>query len=344
MMMTDPPSPSSTRLVLRDVLAVVASVHGLRGDAWKSAAYTKGAEAVASVIRMPDLDKPEDAAGVGASIGKTIRKVRASIEKNTAQRKDAVDLAVSVGSVGPEEAAHLRAYRAFLGILGVGDKKANELARAGYRSVDDVRRDRQSLDLDRPVHAIGLRYYQDLRSRIPYARAKDVASRVKTAIQECRIVGMDTTATASLGSLRRRRPDVGDIDLLVLASDDEGFRALARRMPRALKGDFLVALSGGDRRYSFVMLDRGRAYQVDVFRAKDRTEWASYLLYGTGSAGFNERVRAEARKRGFLLNEYGLYTKHDPADKTKKKKIPLAHEADIFAHLGMPYVPPRERR
>lgn len=363
-------SSSDERCVLKDVLSVIADAHRFKGDTWRAAAYAKAATVVASDIKMPQLDHPEQAAGVGKSIGDVIRKARDMLRSapySGVVRGD--DLGMHIASalrVVTQQDIHIplvRAYRLFIGILGIGDKKAMELVREGYRSVDDVRLDRRALHLDSPLHDVGLKYYDDLRSRMSNGQARDVANRVMRIVDRCRIEGLANDMTAPLGSLRRAKPTVGDVDILLLASDDEGFQALARRIPRLLREDLIFVLRCGDRRYSFIMSHQGRARQVDLFRAKDRSEWAAFLLYGTGSAAFNERMRAKARSRGMLLNEYGLHASR-PNDayilsskggkgvrdagessscNTGRVKLPLHTEADIFGALGMEYIPPHMR-
>jgi len=391
---------SRYRASTREVLKVLEALHHLRGETWKARAYGRGADIVVSEIRMPNLDRPKEAAGVGASIARVIVATLAFLEArpqntNIGSNGDTAgpDVAVSVGLISVKDADSVRAYRAFSEVLGVGDKKAQELVRAGYTSVAHVRKDRERLDFDRPsITEVGLRYYDELRTRIPYKLAADIARRVERAIGSSRVAEPvpdpdrdrdrdrerydDLKIAIPLGSLRRIKnrsgrnkskntnPDVfanakaeassvGDVDLLVLVPSEEEFRALARRLPRAFKDDFLTSLGGGSRRYSFVMrhatstttsTSSSTSYlvaRVDVFRAKDRTEWASFLLHGTGSAAFNERLRAHAKRRGFRLNEYGLFPLKK--DSSSSPRIILEDERDVFARLGISYVTPGDR-
>ena len=352
------------RAVTREVLKVLEALHHLRGETWKARAYGRGADIVSSEVRMPSLDRPKEAAGVGASIARAIVATSKVLETRRTKIGDGTtigtDVAVSAGLISPRDADSVRAYRAFSEVLGVGDKKAQELVRAGYTSVAQVRRDRERLDFDRPaVTEVGLRYYDQLRSRLHYGLAADIARRVERAIDSSRVAepvpdpdvddrdsyknknknNKDRRLAVPLGSLRRiksgggnaniKTSSVGDVDLLVLVPSEDDFRALARRLPRALKTDFLASLGGGSRRYSFVMRHTSASTiaatpaitstsastsaststitRVDVFRANDRAEWASFLLHGTGSATFNEKMRAHAKRRGYRLNEYGLF-------------------------------------
>jgi DNA polymerase (family X) len=57
------------------------------------------------------------------------------------------------------------------------------------------------------------------------------------------------------------------------------------------------------------------------------------MHYFTGSKSHNIRMRERAIKRGFKLNEYGLFDSSD-------KQIAGAEEEEIFAKLGLPFIPP----
>ena len=59
------------------------------------------------------------------------------------------------------------------------------------------------------------------------------------------------------------------------------------------------------------------------------------LLYFTGSKEHNVRLRGIAKKKGWKLNEYGLFE--------GEKLIPCRDEAEIFRALGLSYIPPELR-
>lgn len=65
------------------------------------------------------------------------------------------------------------------------------------------------------------------------------------------------------------------------------------------------------------------------------TDLPPYLLYATGSKNFNLIMRSVAKKKGYLLNQNGLF-KDDV-------KIPLNSEEEIFDKIGMQYVAPNMR-
>jgi len=59
---------------------------------------------------------------------------------------------------------------------------------------------------------------------------------------------------------------------------------------------------------------KAKYYKIDMFRTSVADKWAM-LLYSTGPKSHNIKMRAIAKKKGFLLNQQGLYTRD------KKKKL-----------------------
>jgi DNA polymerase/3'-5' exonuclease PolX len=76
-------------------------------------------------------------------------------------------------------------------------------------------------------------------------------------------------------------------------------------------------------------------------RCIDLESLAPALLYFTGSGEFNKNMRTFALKKGYTLNEYGIYKLNQ--DKTKGAKINVKTEEDVFKLLGMPYIEPNAR-
>ncbi len=137
----------------------------------------------------------------------------------------------------------------------------------------------------------------------------------------------------SAGSLRRSREIVGDIDLLA-----------SSRHPREVIDDFtalpglLSVIARGDTKAS-VLLEGG--VQCDL-RVVSDAEFASALMYFTGSKEHNIVMRQRAIERGLRLNEYGLFrSKEETRDPSLR--VPCATEEEIFQALGLHYVPPEMR-
>ncbi|RPH37832.1 DNA polymerase/3'-5' exonuclease PolX, partial [bacterium] len=139
------------------------------------------------------------------------------------------------------------------------------------------------------------------------------------------------------GSLRRQRETIGDIDLVLSASDDE--------RPRLM--DVFLALpqiesiiARGETKTS-AMLKAGM--QCDL-RIVSGEEYPFALNYFTGSKEHNVELRSRARKRGLSLNEYGFSKVESEETRGKAKRaVRCSNEADVYAALGLAFIPPELR-
>lgn len=153
------------------------------------------------------------------------------------------------------------------------------------------------------------------------------------------------------GSLRRRKAEVGDVEILYVSR-------MAER-PLDMFSTQLVSLADEE---ITKMLDDGSLTKrpsktgstawgdknklavhrsgmpVDLFSTVDES-WCNYLVCRTGPANSNTRIATEAQRRGYRWNPYGIgYTKL--ADGTVTA---MDSEAAVFAFVGLPYAEPWER-
>jgi DNA polymerase (family 10) len=138
--------------------------------------------------------------------------------------------------------------------------------------------------------------------------------------------GAGITNLEVAGSYRRRRETIGDLDVLVTTTDP---RAVIERFvgyPEVAK-----ITSRGDTRVT-VQLRGG--LQVDL-RVVEPAAYGAALLYFTGSKAHNVELRQIAQDRRFKLNEYGLYR--------GTRRIAGKTEADVYAKLGLDWIPPELR-
>lgn len=101
-----------------------------------------------------------------------------------------------------------------------------------------------------------------------------------------------------VGSFRRRRPTVGDVDVLATAPDPE-----AAMETFCTHGDVSQVLSRGETGASVLV---GDDLQIDLRIVADE-EYGAALVYFTGSKAHNIALRNRAIDRDWKLNEYGLF-------------------------------------
>jgi len=172
--------------------------------------------------------------------------------------------------------------------------------------------------------------------RIPLGIATPIAEGIVARMMK--VPGVVKVAFA--GSLRRGRDTIGDLDILVAATDPAPVREAFTTQPEVTK-----VLAAGESKSSVRLEIRGHAMQADL-RIVPEESWGAALLYFTGSKEHNVRLRERAQKQKLTLNEYGLYPEDEEKTPPQHRGIaPLAgrSEEEIFAKLGVPYVPPELR-
>ncbi len=131
------------------------------------------------------------------------------------------------------------------------------------------------------------------------------------------------------GSIRRRKPTVHDIDIVLIPADpwnlEQEIRELARPFTPTLSGDKLKRFNYNDT-------------QIDLYFADEKT-WATLLLIRTGSKENNIRLCTLAKKEGWHLSASG-----DGLFNEKGERIAGDSERSIYEALDLPYQEPWERR
>jgi len=126
-----------------------------------------------------------------------------------------------------------------------------------------------------------------------------------------------------VGSIRREKEEIGDIDIVIIP--DEG---LGKKVEEIMDVDF-----GGDKK----IFGTYKGRDINLFITENKS-WGAALLHSTGPAQFNIRKRFLIKRKGLLLNEYGLFTR------TKREYLVGETEEEIFEYLGWNYKTPQERK
>ncbi len=172
----------------------------------------------------------------------------------------------------------------------------------------------------------GIKFLDRSAGRTPLGRARPIAEDLCRAVGE--LPGVKQVEMA--GSLRRGCETIGDIDLLCEAKDGESVIQAFTQLPQTT-----AVRAAGDTKGSILVPNpAGGEIQVDL-RVVPRESFGAALVYFTGSKEHNIRLREIAIKKGWRLNEYGLFD--------GEKQIAPASEAGIYRKLGLTYVPPELR-
>ena len=222
----------------------------------------------------------------------------------------------------------------FLKIHGVGKQHAKKLLNAGLNSVEELKQCNNVHDYLNDTQIKGLKWFDDIQQRIPYKEIQKHELYLKSVLKK-----IDKSSELTIaGSYRRKRPDSGDIDLLLKANNKTTYN---RFIDTLKENDYLVEdLARGSKKY----MGMGKSIGTDLCRRIDimytkPEEYPFAVLYFTGSGDFNVRMRDDALKMGYTMNEYSM--KHtDTKEKVDKK---FTTEKEIFDFLGYQYLNPENR-
>ena len=130
------------------------------------------------------------------------------------------------------------------------------------------------------------------------------------------------------GSIRRKKENPVDVDIVVIPKDDWQKEAIREKLTEnATK----VYGSGREK-----VSARVHGIKTEVVFAKPEN-WGAQLLYATGSGGHNIGLRQIAKKQGMLLNQNGLYK--------GSRLVAGRSEREIYRALGRPrFKQPEERQ
>lgn len=164
-------------------------------------------------------------------------------------------------------------------------------------------------------------------SRMSYPFANSLAEQIITYLKS----SPEVIEVYPLGSLRRKKDTIGDIDLAVTTYNDQAviehfisYPYLERLLQKGKnEANFLTA--GGKR--------------VDL-RTQPVDSFGSLLQHFTGSKNHNVHLREHALKMNLSLSEYGI--KNLKSDK-KNTLSKYATEQELYKALGMQWIPPEMR-
>jgi DNA polymerase (family X) len=162
-----------------------------------------------------------------------------------------------------------------------------------------------------------------------YSDAREIAAEL---VQKAADSGLFASVEIA-GSLRRGKAIFKDIDILLVPEAGAGIPEIQERLVSfADTGkDGPRVIGAGDTKVSV----HCRGLQVD-FRIVPADSHPAALQHFTGSKEHNTLLRARAKAMGMKMSEWGVFGSDGAA-------LPLKDEADVYARIGLPWIPPEIR-
>ena len=325
------PLPSNAELAA--VFHEIGSLLEIKGElVFKTVAYHRAADAIAhsphDVARAYREGRPPVIPGVGSAISDKIAEI------------------VATGRLGFLDRLHGEVPATLVELLeipGAGPKTVRLLwERLGIETLEDLRTALRAGTLrgapgltDKGIAGLqaGVEALDRRSARMTLGTAERIADSVAALLED--VPGVRSIVPA--GSFRRRRETIGDLDLLVETDDPAAVVARFTTLPAV---DSIV--NAGTHKAAIRLVG---GPQVDLM-VMPPGEAGAHLVHFTGSKEHNVRLRAIARDRGWSLSEKGFVRLDDegePAAGPAAERRTFATEAEVYAFLGLAWVPPELR-
>lgn len=303
-----------------DEIADLLSIQG--ANAFRIRAYRRAAQNIRGlpheIAEAADLAAYEAVPGIGADLAAKIAELTrtdhlAALQKLRRQVPPGLRDLLSLPGLGP---VRVRALMTALKIKNPADlRRAVAAGRlAEVRGFGPAVRARLEQALERaPSEAL---------KRMPLAQAAEYAEPLRRFLAA--VPGVERAEI--VGSYRRGRDTVGDLDVLVCAPPTVDPAA-------ALRGySDLGALNASGWTKASGVLRNGLPFDLRVVASES---FGAALQYFTGSKEHGIRLRQRARTRGLKLSEYGLFR--------GRRSLAGPSERDVYATLGLEWIPPELR-
>ena len=312
-----------TNAQIAQTFRTIASLLEIKGEViYKILAYRKAADS------LDDLGRDVSAAwqdgtlteipGVGKAIAEKIDELLRTgrlefLEKLEQEVPPTLVDLLQVPDLGPKKAA------LFWKQLGITDLAGLEAAaRAGKLRDLPGMGEKSEARLLAGIEALKRR-----GDRVPIGKAWPFAQELLGALRA--VPGVQAVELA--GSLRRMRATVGDIDLLAAAEDSAAVMQAFTGRP-----DVIRVMGQGETKAS-VEFEHNLRAQLWVHPP---ARFGTALQYASGSKDHNVRLRELALKQGLSLSDQAFL-------RPDGSELLCATEAEVYATLGLPWIPPELR-
>ncbi len=279
-------------------------------------------EGIEEIYQRGGVKALKEVPGIGVDIALKLEELIttgkiAFLEKIKKEVPEGLFAVMEISGMGPKKTAFLWKEFKIKGIEDVekllAQKKLEGLPKWGEKSIENLKR--------------GIEVLKSHSGRFRRDIALSEAERILQVLRN--VKGCERAEYA--GSLRRGKETVGDIDILVCGKDSEA-------LIDAFLGVSGVAdqLARGDTRAA-IRLKSG--LQADL-RVVPSESFGAAWHYFTGSKEHNVRLRQMGIEHGLTINEYGV---HKGTAEKKGRLMASKTEEDVYAAVGLPWIPPTLR-
>jgi len=307
-----------------DILYQIADLMEIKGEIFfKTRAYRIAAQTIETldedIKTISNENRLQYIPGVGEALAKKITEI---VETGKLEYFEKLKKEIPAGLLS------------LLELQGLGPRKVSSLYKnLGITTIDELRdacdagklRDLDGFGETTEKNILrGIQLREKTSGRVLLNMAYADGNKYLDYLKKCERIGKIDIA----GSLRRKKETIGDLDILASSEFPDEVMDHFVKYPSVQQ----VLLKGSTK--TSVLLNDG--LQVDL-RVVKKESYGSALQYFTGSKEHNVKMRSIAIKKGFKLNEYGLF------DKNTNEYVVGNSEEKIYKTLGLSYIEPEIR-
>ena len=316
-----------TNKQVAEKLYQIANLLEIKGIRWEPMAYRRAARSIEDdsrslkkLYQLSGLSAIKEIDGVGKGISKNIEymlKHNGKSDKFNDLTKDiskgVLDI-IQIPGLGPKKVKRLYDELKIDSLaklkLAVNKKQIQELEGFGEQTEKEI------------IRNIGRK--KKMQNRILRKDALPIAKKIIARLKKIK----DVQKVNYMGSLRRNKPTIGDIDILVSSLDSKKIMKFFTEMPEVSR----ILVKGETK--SSILFDG--FLQIDI-RVVPAESYGAASQYFTGSIEHNVILRKIAIKKGYKLSEWGLF------DRKTNKQIKTKTESLVYKKLGLKLIPPERR-
>ncbi|MBN1281077.1 MAG: DNA polymerase/3'-5' exonuclease PolX [Candidatus Thermoplasmatota archaeon] len=310
--------------VVAEIFNTIADLLDVKGEVFfKTRAYRMAAQTIVTldedIEKIANQGRLQTIPGVGAALAEKIKEIVTTGKLKYLERlkkeipAGVLDL-LSIQGLGPRKVAALYKNRGITSIAALKQAASSGQLRdlEGFGEITE----RNILR--------GIQLLEKTSGRVLLHVAYEDGMRYLTYLKKCKHI----THLSIAGSLRRMKETIGDVDILASSTQPVKVMEVFVSYPEVTS-----VLAKGTTKSSVLLNDN---LQVDL-RVVEEKSYGAALQYFTGSKEHNVTLRGIAIRKGYKLNEYGLF------EKKTDKYVTGKTEGDIYKKIGFSYIEPELR-
>lgn len=324
---------------ITEIFGKLIDIYRALGDERRSFSYYKAIPVIEKLsFKIESADQVKHLPGIGKSLQDHIQEI------------------VNTGKLSKlehfEKDEKVRSISLFGEVWGIGPTTASKLYEKGHRTLDDLQNEESLTNSQR----LGLKYFDDIKTRIPRHEVQEMESLIKKVGEEV-LPGVDIVCG---GSYRRGKASCGDMDIVITHPDGKSHIGFLPKLVKRLKDmnflreDLVFSVhseegtdSGVDTFFGLCSYPgRELRHRIDL-KVYPRDIYAFGLVAWTGNDVLNRRLRLLAEAKGFRLDDTGLFpATHGSGGKRGSKgsaSLKFDTEKEVFDFLGFPWLEPNQR-